>query len=531
LAAEGYAKVAESPPEDAAKVQNMGTVDHDLKWALLPGETKESFLNFPFFPHNIASSFLKEDPKLWLKRTEDFWKELVAQGAHISVPCLKATRALLASHVCQLLALDRGEIHAGEGFYDVFYIRDGAYQVMEFEEASFLDIARRALDSYLSHQRADGRFESQQGQFDANGQAVWVLWQYYKITGDEGWLESVYPQMRKAVDWTINARRMTSADPAFPGLLPAAPADGEYLWDGKNHIVGYDFWNLRAMVCTADAARMLGKKKDAKELDREIAAYRKSIDAAWEKTGVRHFPPSWEKDGTHWGNTEVLWPVPILEAGNPRIEALGRHVREEYLGGYVEGTIRWGTEAIKKPAIHPYMGAYTTMNDLHRGLDEHVVEDFYWYLLHSTAGQAFPEGIYFNERTAWGETIPHATGASNYALMLRHMLVHEDGDTLHLLSAVPDWWLGEGREIRAERLPTHFGEMSLLVRGTASGVRVELMPPARQRPKRTVLHLPRSRRLENEIKGVRTEYRPDQSRRWDFETVVSIYEKSAPSLY
>jgi hypothetical protein len=29
------------------------------------------------------------------------------------------------------------------------------------------------------------------------------------------------------------------------------------------------------------------------------------------------------------------------------------------------------------------------------------------------------------------------------------MLVHEDGDILHLLPAVPDWWLGEGREIVA----------------------------------------------------------------------------------
>ena len=37
--------------------------------------------------------------------------------------------------------------------------------------------------------------------------------------------------------------------------------------------------------------------------------------------------------------------------------------------------------------------------------------------------------------------------------MFRHMLVHEAGDELHLLTAVPDWWLGDGREIRVERRP------------------------------------------------------------------------------
>jgi len=530
-AQEEYAKVAEAPAEQAAALKNDDATDHDFIWTLGPGDSGEGFVNFPFFPAGDSKGWLKEDPKLWLQRTIDYWKVLLARGANVSVPCRQATEAFLASHICQLIALDHGEVHGGEGFYDAFYIRDGAYQVMELEEAGLLEIASRALDSYLNHQRPDGRFESQKGQLDANGQAVWVLWQYYKITGDKKWLGSVYPQMRKAVDWTIEARRKTASDPKFPGLLPASPADGEYLWDGKNHIVGYDFWNLRAMICAGDAAEALGYKNEAKALEGEIRNYRQAIDSAWKKTGLTHFPPSWEKDGTHWGNTEILWPVPVLGPEDPRIEALNQQVRRDHLGGYAEGIIRWGYPGIPQPAIHPYMGAYTTMNCLHRGLDEQVVEDFYWYLLHSTAAHAFPEGIFFNERTAWYQTIPHVTGAANFALLLRHMLIHEAGDELHLLTAVPDWWLGEGKEIRIERAPTHFGELSLVVRGTASGVNIDWAPPSREKPSRIVLHLPESRRLANEVSGIKVVYRPDQNRRWDFKTVVKLYEKTAPPLF
>jgi hypothetical protein len=529
-AKEDYTKVAESPPEKPEDLLSRQASVQEFSWNLSPGEVKEGHVNFPFFPIGSSDAFLKEDPNVWLKNTVDFWKSLMTRAARISVPCRKATEAFLASHVCQLLALDHGEIHGGEGFYDVFYIRDGAYQVMEFEEAGLLEEARRVLDSYLSHQRPDGRFESQQGQFDANGQAVWVLWQYYKITGDRKWLAEVYPRMQKAANWAIAARRKTQADQAFPGLLPAALADGEYLWEGKNHIVGYDFWNLRALLCTADAARILGKKKDAQDLRGEADDYRKAIDRAWNKTGLNYFPPSWEKDGTHWGNTEILWPTSILDPGDARIAALSTHVRKEYMGGYVEGIIRWGTPKLK-PVIHPYMGAYTTMNDLHRGLDEQVVEDFYWYLLHSTAAHAFPEGIYYRERTAWGETIPHATGASNYALLLRHMLVHEAGDELHLLPAVPDWWLGEGQEIRIERAPTHFGSLSLVVRGTASEVKVEFTPPQRELPKKIFLHLPESRPLAGKLKAVKVIYRPDQKKRWDFDSVIRLYSETAPPLF
>jgi len=501
---------------------------HALSWSLAPGKSAEGCVRIPFRPLDPPVDCAAEDPKLWLTRTVDYWRGVMAPAARIDVPCRKATEALLAAHVCQLIANDHGEVHGGEGFYDEFYIRDGAYQVMELEEAGLGDAARKAMDPYLRHQRPDGRFESQSNQFDANGQAVWTLWQYGKITGDRQWFEQVYPQMRRAVDWTMKARRQAPADSPFAGVLPAAPADGEYLWDGKHHIVGYDLWNLRGMLCTADAARILGREDEVDALLREAGEYRAAIDAALKKTGLAYFPPSWEKDGTHWGNTETLWPTELFPRDDARVAALVDHVRREHGGGYVEGTILW----LGQPgAIHPYMGAYTTMTDLVRGRDEQVVEDFYWYLLHSSASHAFPEGIYFGRRFAWSNTIPHVTGACNYAIMLRHMLVHEAGDELHLLSAAPDGWLDEGKEIRVERLPTYFGPMGLVVRGKPAGVEVQLDRPTRQPPKRIVLQLPKSRPLIGSLEGVEVIARPDQKKRWDFATVVKLYTEKAGPLF
>ena len=269
---------------------------------------------------------------------------------------------------------------------------------------------------------------------------------------------------------------------------------------------------------------------------KDAAAYRAAIDAACKRSGLALFPPSWEKDGTHWGNTETLWPTELFAADDPRVAATIHHARKVHGGGFIEGTIQWlGT----KDAIHPYMSAYTTMASLARGENEQVVEDFYWYLLHSTAGHAFPEGILYKRRFAWSDTIPHTLGAANYALMLRHMLIHERGDELHLLPAVPDGWLADGKEIRIERAPTHFGPMDLRVRGTAAGVQITLKPPARAQsplplgegqgegkpPKRTVLHLPESRPLLNPPAGLEVVKRPAQTKPWDFATVVRLYQK------
>jgi len=201
-----------------------------------------------------------------------------------------------------------------------------------------------------------------------------------------------------------------------------------------------------------------------------------------------------------------------------------KEVRETHLGGFVEGTIRW-TDGKMEPAIHPYMSVYTTMASLVRGEHEKVVEEFYWYLLHSTAAHAFPEGIFYKRRFAWFNTIPHVTGASNYALLLRHMLLHEQDEELHLLTAVPDWWLDKGQEITVERAETYFGPMSFRVRGTEQGVQLILTPPQRSVPKRIVLHLPQSRTLENASDGVEVVFRDNQSRRLDFPGIVAQYRE------
>ena len=300
-------------------------------------------------------------------------------------------------------------------------------------------------------------------------------------------------------------------------------ADGEFLWDGKYHIVGYDFWNLRGLLCVADAARELGEETDAQKFRQEADDYRRGIDAAWKKTGLAWFPPSWEKAGTHWGNTEVLWPTELFAADDPRVSALLAEVRERHGGGFCEGTIRW--TGLKEPVIHPYLSSYITMASLIRGEHEKFVEEFYWYLLHSTASHAFPEGIFLGRRTAWSDTIPHATGAANFAFLLRHALVHEQGDELHLLLGAPDWWLEKGREIRIQRAPTHFGTMNLRLRGTATGVEVRLDAPQRQPAKRIVLHLPKSRPAVKVPKGVEVVYRPDDEHRWDYPAIIEAYHK------
>ena len=53
-------------------------------------------------------------------------EEIKRGGAHAS----RYLESYRASLVYQFITRDRGELHPGEGFYDEFYLRDGAYQAI-----------------------------------------------------------------------------------------------------------------------------------------------------------------------------------------------------------------------------------------------------------------------------------------------------------------------------------------------------------------------------------------------------------------
>jgi hypothetical protein len=102
--------------------------------------------------------------------------------------------------------------------------------------------------------------------------------------------------------------------------------------------------------------------------------------------------------------------------------------------------------------------------------------------------------------------------------------VHEEGTELHLLKAVPDWWLADGQTIRISKLPTWFGNLSMTITGRTGGIDVKLDGPAREKPARIVLHLPENRPLLNPVPGVSVETRKPQAVRWDFNKVVALYQ-------
>ena len=81
----------------------------------------------------------------------------------------------------------------------------------------------------------------------------------------------------------------------------------------------------------------------------------------------------------------------------------------------------------------------------------------------------------------------------------------------------------DGKEIKVERAPTHFGPMSFRIKGTAQGVRLTLDPPKRNPPRKVALHLPTSCPLINPTEQVEVVTRKDQTARIYFWSTLDKY--------
>ncbi len=468
----------------------MQAAGHRIVWTIrLPAQSSARLqMVFPFFPLDDPGDIVSLDPaEDCVSRTEEFWRDLLSRAAVQQLSDQKALDTYRASLVYMFLTRDVGEPRPGEGFYEDFWLRDAAFILYALEAAGFVDEASRSLPFVLARQREDGSFISQYGQLDGNGQALWALVQYWRFSRDVAWLRTVYPRLQRAVAWIRRSRRATGT-----GLLPNAPADGEFLWDGTHHIVGYDLWNLRGVAAVAEAAEVLGDTEEAETLEREFEDYRATILQALSKRGLDYFPPSYEGEGTHWSNLKVIYPTELLDPGDPLVT----QTLERAEATFIEGIIAWKGEAgryggpVGLSAIHPYLSTFVTQSRLLRGECKVAEDQFDAVLAHTTSTHGFPEGVYHTERLAWNDTLPHMYGAANFVALLRRMLVLERRGRLELSRCLPRRWAAAPFEIILRGAPTEFGPLDLHVTGSEGRLVYQLIIPASPRLLQVDVYLP-----------------------------------------
>jgi hypothetical protein len=460
---------------------------------LAAGESTSIDFKMPLMPLDAeqdSSAARTADYDSARAKTSAWWKDLQSKGTQISIPERKVQETNLASLMYDWMAIvqtkDGWKQQVNKLHYSGFWLRDAAYITRSYDLLGYFDIAEKTLRYFLQFQKPDGLFMSQPGQQDGIGNAMWSLGHHYLLTGDTSWAKEIYHVYAPQINWL----KLTRSADEFHILPPTHAHDNEQI---QGRYTGYNFWALLGIRTGARLAQALGKEDDFRNFMAEYQDYRTALMAQLEKVSGKdgYIPPGLDvKGGEDWANLTGVYPSEVLPKDDPRIGATLAKVHKDK---YQEGIMTYAGK------LHLYITVKATENHIIRGEQEQALRDFYSFLLHTgSCHEGFEFGAQpWGDRDVYHNFTPHGWGAAMYNIMLRNMLVNEQGGNggleprdLHLFSVVSPAWAKPGQTISISNAPTECGTVSASMTFAADGASVKYKSDYRTPPRSLVLHVP-----------------------------------------
>jgi hypothetical protein len=386
------------------------------------------------------------------------WPEALAGGAQLRIPDAKAS-FLYEAAVRTLVLLSPGEVYPGPYTYKRFWVRDTAFLLHALLCMGLIDRVENCLPHLLARQTKTGYFLSQEGEWDSNGEALWLLWRFSSLSGRRPPIDWRRPILRGG-KWIIRKRLPSNTPLVHAGLLPAGfsaehlGTNNYYYWD--------DFWGIAGLRAAASLLDFWGDSSTAARFRREaddlLAAVDRSLKATASQRDWPGIPasPYRRMDAGAIGSVVAGYPLQILAPDDPRLLATAAALREHFFvdGGFFQDMIHSG--------INPYLTLHVAQVMLRAG-------DPDWFnLVQTVANLASPTGQWpeaIHPRTHGGcmGDGQHAWASAEWVMAMRNAFVREEGGRLILASGIPAAWLAAETPLLFGPAPTPWGDVTVSV--------------------------------------------------------------------
>jgi len=408
-----------------------------------PGDEKNITVSIPY-------SGLEEKKCKALSNTH--WADIISNAAQLTIPDPHYS-FLYNAALRTLILLTPGDVFSGPYTYRRFWFRDAVFILYALLTLNLPDRVERVIGRFPERQRRDGYYLSQEGEWDSNGQVLWLLYQYFTAAGKPPCKE-IIKSIRKAVQWIRKKRLSSSRNTIHAGLLPAGfsaehfgPSDF-YYWDG--------FWAEAGLRSASLLFERSGEERLAKlcigEANELSSAIWRSIaqSVPYQQTGAIPSSPNRRMDAGAIGSIVCSYPLRLTAPDNEHVLAAAEYLYNNCLfeGAFFQDMIHSG--------CNPYLTLHLAQVLLRAG------DRRFSKLVESVASSASPTG-------QWPEAIHPKTGggcmgdgqhgwaAAEWVLMIRNMIIREESDRLIFFSGTPSEWIQEGSILKFGPIRTLFG--------------------------------------------------------------------------
>jgi len=401
----------------------------------------------------------KIDKKVFNELTaQEVWKDSLQGVCALQIPD-EHFKFLYQAAIHTMVLHSPKEVYPGPFIYRRFWFRDAAFILNALLSVGLKDRVKRALDCFRDRQTAQGYFLSQEGEWDSNGEALWIMRQYCELTGSlppQEWEDSI----QRGAKWICKKRLSSEVQSLHAGLLPSGfsaehlgPNDF-YYWD--------DFWAIAGLKAAAFLSKAYQDLDVAIYFDNESSSLMVSINQSLKKVNERLVRPAIpaspyrRMDSGAIGSLIASYPLQVLGANDPRIMDTADFLIKNYLvhGGFFHDMTHSG--------INPYLTLHLAQVLLRAG------DPRYFGLMTAVAELASPTGQWpesIHPRTGGGcmGDGQHVWAAAEWVLMVRNCFVRQEDDRLILCSGIPKNWIEKKQIMSFGWAPTSFGDIQISI--------------------------------------------------------------------
>jgi hypothetical protein len=414
--------------------------------------------------------------------TAETWHEALAGICRLWVPD-ERVRFLYDAAVRAVVLHAPLEVYPGPFYYKRFWFRDAVLILHPMLAIGLHDRVERVMDTFPSRQTMGGYFRSQEGEWDSNGQVLWLMRRYADLSGrpcKEAWVEALV----KAGDWIRRKRLEDDSEAIHAGLLPPGFScehlgnNDYYYWD--------DLWGVAGLEAAADICRRHGLEREAERFRGEAARFMGAVERSLRRSEpVRRHPgipasPHRRMDSGAVGSIIGGYPLQLWPARDERLLATVDFLLDRC---FID---RAFFQDLSHSGLNIYLSLHCAQVLLRAGdprweaIIRRVAE------LASPTGQ-WPEAIHPQTLSGCMGDGQHMWAAAEWVMMLRNAFVREEGDTLVLLEGLSRDWLTGSEPAEMGPVHTPFGPVTVLASAEGNRLRVSWEADWRRPPEEMVV--------------------------------------------
>ncbi len=375
----------------------------------------------------------------------------------------------------------RNVFEVGPTVYRGLWVVDGTFLIEAARYLGFDKEAQEGLEAIWDLQDVHGGFVAGAGEahWKDTAVAVYALVRQAELSQKWEFFDQTYPDAHKAMMYLrdlVAKTQPTGSGNGKYGLLP--PGFGDSGIGGIRPELTNSLWTWIALKKLDEAAQrfFLPKRQDIRDF---LTAFTLRIPAAAREEMRQHpngfsYLPMLMKDDSLWSAREeskrplpqaaqiylsqALYPGLILPVDNGIVKG---HL--DLMKAVTQEDIPAGTGWLGRESVWPYNAAITAQTYLWAGLRDLARKTFIGFLNHASPLLAWREeqSLRSSKPERFVGDMPHNWASAECIRFLRHMLIYEDGDSLHLLAGIGAADLARKEPISITYSPTRWGRVTV----------------------------------------------------------------------